>query len=462
MTRNYTTFTKLLVCAMIMGIMAFFALPAIAAGSGFSQGTDSNSPAGLALTKIIKMPINTPTPESNFFFHYRPTSFNYDNSVKTQLAMPTLNNEILYFNYDEKPVGGTFNINGSKYVVKESSNVLANKIGSFWNMGAGIYIYDVYEFRGTFTLLGAVNEGKECSKADYSIEIWVEKDSNGILFPKYVYAKIIHNINISPDEYYEGYKDGEKVDPTPGGSKPDPNNPTIEGNFSQMIFTNKYWRSDGPGILEPNPDPDDSALNILKVIDGPGADKSTLFPFNVTVTQPDVVKAPQTYDAKIMQKVTNPVTGATTLADVTYGINNALVNKGFISFPSGVKVSGIMLTNNQQLVFVNLHIGSTVEVEETTTSDYMPSYIRTFDSIGKVTGQVNSTFGFGAAYAADPGPCYTMAGKGVNNATFTNTRLGASPTGINVDNLPYAVIMGLALAGLVGYVAVRTYKGANR
>jgi hypothetical protein len=117
------------------------------------------------------------------------------------------------------------------------------------------------------------------------------------------------------------------------------------------------------------------------------------------------------------------------------------------------------LTDGQRLAFVGVHIGSDVGAIEKAYEGYIPAYVRTFPLSGtggstsfEAIGD-NTRYGFPMSH--DPGAHYTLAGVRTNLATFTNTRAGATPTGIGVDGLPYIVLIGLALAGLVGYVVVR-------
>jgi len=45
-----------------------------------------------------------------------------------------------------------------------------------------------------------------------------------------------------------------------------------------------------------------------------------------------------------------------------------------------------------------------------------------------------------------------------NTVTFTNSRTGATPTGISVDNLPNIILLGLGLSLLTAFVAIKTHK----
>jgi hypothetical protein len=248
------------------------------------------------------------------------------------------------------------------------------------------------------------------------------------------------------DEYYDGEPGGAKVDPTPGGQN-SLQETTIEDDYSQVIFTNRYWMSSGGG--EENPA--QAALTVTKGVAGNAAEKTRDFLFTVKVTQPEAITTgDQTYLARIVDAGGNDVT-----AD-----NYATLNgDGYIEFTSGSALAGIKLKHGQKLEFVDLHVGSAVAVEEQAAADYIPKYQRTFAGTGAFSApNKNTNWGFPRAQG-DEGPHYTVTGANANTVTFTNTRVGATPTGIGVDDLPYIVLAGLALACAAGFV---TFKARRR
>jgi hypothetical protein len=434
--------------ALAMILCLGMALPAFAAS--YSEGTDSTNPAQAAITKVFKMPKGTPTPESKFVFVFEKVGMNDPLDTTKNNGMPDINgNNTIDVNFDsgEEPAGGTF-INGdTKSVVKESANFLDGMIGSsYWGNGEGIYIYKVYEAQrpaSYITLTGAEQEGEYFSEAVYTVEIWVEADENDILFPKYVAVKITENV----DEYYEDGTEGdEKVDPTPGGPKEKPGDPTIDDDFSQVIFTNKYWASDGGGTT----DPTKTALEIEKKIRGNGADTTLYFDFNVTVTQPSVIKDQQIYKAYVFNTNNQNVTNIKNYADLDL-VNDQDYNGYFIEFKSGEE-KVISLTNNQRLVFVDLHVASNVEVWEDAADGYTARYVNSFgDNAGteyKATA-ANMNWGY-PLNSADAGSHIINAGNN-NLSSFTNNRTGAAPMGISMENLPFVILIGFGVLALAGF-----------
>ena len=453
MTKKRNTIAKLVLCVTLATIMVLSAaLPAMASpAANYSSGSSSASPARAAITKILKMPLNTPVPtNATFVFKFEKTGMGepLDSTDTAKAGMPAINNVTITMGGDNDPGISIFNNNGVKQAVKESANFLDGMIGTVWGNGVGIYKYTVYEnlvIPNPSSIPGVDDEFAWAvySGAIYDVEIWVDEDSGKTLFPKF--AVMITKPGYI-DEYY-GTGGGLKVDPTPGGKNEYPDEITIEDDFSQAIFTNRYWKTDGGGPL----DPDKSALTITKVVKGLGEDLGDdEFLFNVKVTQSTVIPQIQEYLAKIIDKNN---------ADVTATRNPGLAQQGFIPFTSGTEKSGIMMIGGDKLVFVNLHIGSDVEVTEAATDTYIPSYTRTFPANAEFHGLAKSALGFPSS--GDPGAHYTLAGANTNIVTFTNNRAGATPTGIGVDNLPYFAFLGVVLVSLAGYMVYKYRRNSK-
>ena len=450
--------------ALAMVLCFTMVLPALAVD--YSKGENSEEPAMAAITKVFRMPINTPTPVAKFVFKFDKVGMNTPPDITNLDKMPAIPNVTI--EYGGQSGAGIINIvGGDKLDIKQSGNFLVDStgallIGDVWGNGEGVYKYQVYENlenpdKSSITSNPDVtNNDEEFSKAVYDIEVWVEKDEDGVLFPKYVVVIIVEG---KEDEYYKNIGENElpengKVDPTPGGpggedeDKPDIEK-TIEEDFSQVIFTNKYWQSDGPG----DEDPDSNALEIVKKITGNGADQymESEFEFKVNVIQPSIIKEEQTYKAWVMD------TNGDNVTDVN---NSSLMTDEFIVFTSNIART-ITLLPNEKLVFIDLHIGSIVEVEEKGDSSFVPTYQRTFPdtTVGKqaYTGTLGESWGFprNTGSNLDKGPHYTIAGANKNTVTFTNTVKNALPTGISVNDLPYIILISVVVLALAGYLAFK-------
>ena len=456
MSRKRNTFLGLMTSVAIVVLMCLsMVLPAFATPV-YAEGSGADDPAKAAITKVLNVPINTPTPASEFIFTF--TAIGMENDTITA-GMPAIGPMTISFAAGENPINGTFidEIEGEKNVVKESSDIVAGLANVNWAAahGEGVYRYMLKETQSGIPIGDPELEGASYSKAQYEIEFWVEWDDDAEeYFVKYVCAKIVENY---VDIYHEGKPGGYKIDPTPGEYKEEPYD-SIENGFSQLIFTNKYWVSPGGGPGNPSL----GALEINKTITGNGADLSKYFEFSVKVTRPSLIPddgpdaVSKLYNAYIMgagNSIIEPI-AANALTGASVGQND------MITFTSGVEFK-ISLTNGQRLVFVDLPIGSKVEVMESAAEGYKASYERTFAGSGVQTAPgTNSEWGF--PRSGDNGPHYTIAGANENFVKFTNTRSGATPTGIDVDNLPYIVLLiGAATAGLVSLVVVRSRRKAR-
>ena len=458
MTRKSNSTIRLITAiAMVMALSLSLVIPAIA--YPWSVGT-KDVPAPSAITKKFDMPIGTVVPSSSTFtFTYTKEGIGTKTDETTKGTMPDIPATTITITAAELAAAGPANktliiedkTTNIKSIFKESDDILKNVPANKWP-GAGVYTYTVRETEGGVTMpnTGATKEGAFYSPARYKIEFWVEEvedsqgQGTGVYFVKYVNAVIIEEFT---DEYYDEGKPADgKVDPTPGSSTV--TSYTTKEGFSGIIFTNRYWRSDGGGT-----ETGDTALEIAKSLSGNDTDPERFnryFEFKVTVIQPSVVDTDQTYTAYIFNSSNAKVT-ATENYD-NYGAG------GLISFPTDTERT-FKLKDGERLVFIDLHVGATVKVSETAHPLYRPKYERTFAPAGTTAFtalEANTTWGFPRTDAPeDIGPHYLPEGKNVNKVNYINIRTNATPTGLDVDELPYLILIGLAVVGLVGYAAVK-------
>ena len=447
------------------------ALPVFAEKENYSEGESSTKPAKAALTKVFNMPAGTTTPKAEFIFKFVKVGMNdpLDSATETKNKMPDIPDVKISYTAGEEPAGGTFVNGDTKSVVKESDNFLKDITSDMWENDAGIYKYKVYEDstdgNSSITLSeDAINQGTAYSKAEYDVEIWVDEEEDedgngtGIFYPKYVCVKIIPG---SKDEYYteEGTPGDGKVDPTPGEDKKIPGTPSsIENDFSHVIFTNKYWESNGGGEEKPKI----TALEIIKKITGNGSEPDKYFDFTVKVTQPSVIPLDpdatpdvpaQKYKAYVLDKEGKIVTSGKNYSGT---LSQDAQNEYYIEFISGAPLV-ISLTNEQRLAFVDLHIGSDVEVTEAAALNYIPKYQRTFAG-ERAYKAPDDTMAWGfPRIDEDDGPHIIAAGNN-NIVTFTNARTGATPTGISVNDLPYIMLIAIGILSFAGFIIYKSRK----
>jgi len=441
-----------LVLAMILCLSV--AIPALAADPDprYASGTDADNPAQAAITKIFKIPVNTTTPEADFTFKITPIGINGGTDTTD---MPQLGNggEItITFAPGEAE---TFeDDDGTRYLVKQSADLLANILpdglgGSDWDAGGpGIYRYEIEEIAGGIAIDNPNKEFDWYSSAKYELEIWVEEDEYGVLFAKYIIGYYIQG---SEDEYYtiEGGTTGAngKLDPTPGDEDEQykPGTPAQIGEkYSDIIFTNKYWKTDG----DINDKDKKTALEIEKIVvanDPDAANKP--YTFTVKVTAPAVVSNPGPYDAYIVPIDSNYATLGSP-----------------ISFASGFSET-IELKHNEKLVFFDLEVGAIVEVSEKVESNTRVKYERTFSTLGEFSmlpgDTTTSNWGFPDDSHGDGGTHYTEEGASWNTVKFTNTVTGVAPTGISVDDLPYVILIAVGVLAIAGFIVFKIRKNTK-
>ena len=452
---------KLLTSAMAAALMVFsLASPALAVP--YSEGTSAQDPAKAAITKVFKLPVNTTIPESTFTFTFTKDGVNDDTDAATKAKMPDLGTNGSISVTFETGQTANFTDKGTQYFVKQTEDFLANikKDGSDWGAGSGIYKYTVTENQSGITLTANTEDTEYpvYSKAAYEIQIWVEEDDDGVLFARYVVG---HYIPGSPDEYYPEKPGEGKLDPTPGELKTGTPG-AIDKELSQIIFTNRYWKTDG----KTGTDPEKNALDIKKQVTGLNPDYDTYFEFNVTVITPEVAdREGALYKAYVVDREGNFVN-----LNATGNPNNAAGTSTnpaatYIELDSDDEIT-VHLKHGERLIFFDLEVGSEVRVTEKIKTNVKVTYHREFSAKTPIDGfpmPVGTTgvWGF-PRESGDKGPHYTKEVAGANVTTFVNNMSGNPPTGIAADDLPFVILLGILSAGLVGFVAVKARKARKQ
>lgn len=172
-------------------------------------------------------------------------------------------------------------------------------------------------------------------------------------------------------------------------------------------FTNKYTEK-----TDDHNDSADADLTITKRVAGNQGDKTKDFSFTVTFTAPEVL--PEGF------------TAADYLAGITCdkGTNKA----GTVTFT---------LKDGETAKFTNVLVGTKYSVTETAVNGYQQSYAGVSNG-ANVTTQSD-----------------VLIGEKANSGTMTNTHNDVTPTGIVINNMPYIVMAGAAVAGVVAYGAAK-------
>jgi hypothetical protein len=408
-----------LILALILGSFS-------AASADVSTGTDKDHPAAAAITKVLQMPEGTPTPAYTFTFNIVEGKKDGNEAVTS----PEIDDKTLEFAGSDD---GATN-DKIKTVKKQTANILAGV--SYNSTGTGIYNYTITE-NATVTGYSSDNGIHEIfvSKAVYAVKVYVAKDTDGTLFVKYVEARLTKTDN-------NGDGGGVKVDPTPGVE-------ADGSDFSDLAFTNKYVRNN---IVDPPPtdNTQKGALYIDESVTGDLADSAYPFSVNVTVTLPAITISTPEIKAYLVDSagsVSNPQDSGGTAYNAS----------GYYTLTSGDGMA-IVIKPGQRLVFGTLPVGTAYAATQTGVANYTANVSIEYN--GADVGTTNaSEAGQGISTEASAlSSVKKLVAVNASGASFTNANSSVAPTGIIINNLPYILLVVLALAALAAYVVTRSRR----
>jgi len=386
---------------------------------------DEDNPVQATITKNLRMPIGTTTPSVTFHFLATPISVDGRTDETDRNTMPDLNPAALTVSFTAADVDPTDPPTNIMSIRKETGDLFYGVTFPH----AGIFVYEIRELRPTNLGIDASQtEWLYYSEAVYTLTVYVKNHSDGGTFVHAVGTRII------TDDL--GEPGNGKLDPTPGGNGED-------YFFSQMAFRNDYVKIDNPE----DPDPvEDTTLFVSKTVAGDFGDRTQYFDFTMTLTVPEIVRdAPPHYRAYIVENgaVIDPSnnTAAGLIGTDAEGLRYIRVST------SGE--TDFTLRHGQKLVFVDTPVGTRYTVNEDVAANYTPNVTVTTDGVGvNIPGTINSPLSTGNQFA----------GEGLNSATFTNTRDSVTPTGLNLNNLPFVGLIALGIGGLVAFLVVKSRK----
>jgi len=390
-----------------------------------------------AITKVVQMPQGTAVPTALFTFDVDAVTVDDVAAAQANPAMPTIDPVDLTLTSAVTPVGPT---SGSTSYYVQSDNILAGV--DFPH--AGVYVYTVTEEENTNGGTGGIDtdtahQTLSYSQASYTMTVYVDNTKAG---GTYVYA-----VGVEADTKDDGTVATGKVDPTPGG-----NGSTY--TYSQMAFTNTYVHTNGaadPG----DPDPyTDSTLSVSKNVDGLFASQDQYFDFTLTLAVPtEVTPVPAYYKAYVVGStgdVIDPANNVGAADAALIGTDQTTNGYSYIEVSTS-DPTDIMLKHGQTLVFVNTPVGTGYTVTENDPTGYVPSFLVTTNGdtpLESTQGTLSTELSTGDQ----------LVGEATNATVFTNTRDLITPTGLSMSVMPFVGLIGLAGAGLVAFVVVKSRK----
>jgi len=418
-----TTFLFALVLIMCLSCVTTAFAQQLPNAEGAIVAQDEDNPVQATITKNLRMPFGTTTPVSTFNFLATPRSVDEKVSEADLATMPALNPAALTVSFAATDTDPSNPTAGLLNVPKETGNLFHNV--NFPH--AGIFVYDISEIHDTNPNIDqSANDLLYYSDAQYTLTVYVANKSDGS--GTFVYAVGAHIITNDAGNAATG-----KVDPTPGG----------DGEhflFSRMAFANDFVRTQGPEIPG-TPDPvAKSTLTVSKAVSGDFADRTQFFNFSMTLTVPELIHAadvPPYYRAYVVEN--------NTVIDPVNNAASALI--GTDAGGSYIKISTtgsteFTLRDGQRLAFVDTPVGTRYTATETAATNYQTA-------VTVITGS-----GMGVTLdALTTGE--REIGEGTNSASFVNTRDSVTPTGLNLNNLPFIGLILLAAITLITFVVVK-------
>jgi hypothetical protein len=404
--------------------LALIVAIALCLGSFTVATADESSPANATISKVLQMPTGTEVPALTFTFEI--ASKTADGAVATAANMPIIGTAVSGEAKGTVTIGftsaepGTKDTDATDDVDAYTKSLSSALFTSVTWPGAGIYTYEVTE-RSSVTQTLASGETVAFSGAKYEIVVGVKANSTGT--GHYVNELAVNN----------------KLDDA-GGAASGKTSPPTGGTTTTMVFTNTYTKikSADPGGTD-NPTTD-ASLSISKAVSGDYASYTTYFPFQVSITKNSLVSGTPIYKAYVVDTTNAAVT------DLTPNGGSG----GYFSITAGAAATTINLKAGQRIAFVKLPVGTGYTVTETGTAGYTPSITGTAASIP--AGQ-SPGVGTGLSTGAQ------LVTAGSDAVAFTNTHSGPGPlTGLDIENLPYYLLIILALAALAAFIAIRARR----
>jgi len=443
---------RVLIGAALASVLCFAGLT-----SAYAAPTDeATETSQAAITKLLKVPVGTTVPQAEFEFVVKAkavdnTPYAFDSS---EANMPAIGEA---GTIDLSAGTGNFTLvyGGSPAGEKleDANNILSTYYYQTKNIFAGVlwphpglYEYEIAENPGNFT--GTLNDYSEImtySKEVYSVKVYVQRNvkTRALEITHIGVLMIVDNEGKPIDPKYQG-----KVDPTPDGG----NDPSLL--YSQLAFTNTYSKTQ----QGTNPaDPKAWVLEISKAVTGTFAEPLQYFGYTMKVVQPSIIVGNPTYKAFVIEEsaipgVYNVVTSRKNYSGII-GVDKSIM------FTSGDNLN-INLQANQKLVFLQLPVGTAYEITETGTAGYTPKaeVFYNGNSAGTITAGEGEEL---ALHGKTFDPTKLVVAENKSGAAFTNDRGTVTPTGLDLKEIPFYLLILLSVGAIVAFAFLKTYRKRN-
>jgi len=400
--------TKLAIVLAVALIMCFGSVATVFASDYTPVTGTPQNPAQAGITKILQTPYGTTIP-SNMTFNFVVTSVSLngipvgDPEWPAGITMPQLGTAgAVAIPVTDANMTTT---SGVTTRIMESGNLL----GAINWPSTGIFEFTIVETANFLPYVQNQNidilESYVFSQAQFTLRVHVG-EYDGVRYVRYTYALRTHNDDGTPGS--------GKLDPTPGTSN-------TQGDHSQVIFNNRYWRT-----TDQDTDTDEGPLVVSKTVTGTGGSLTNPFSFSITLgLNATLFPTPNPFVAYIYDADDDRVSGP----------------HNFTRDAAGNVTGTFTLRHGERLVFQNTPVGTQFNVTETAVFGYTTSILVNGVSIN---------------------PGLTTADRFVleagSTAAFTNNNVIPPPTGIALSDLPFYGMIALAIGGLVMFIIVKAKK----
>jgi hypothetical protein len=414
-----------LVCSMILVLGS---ITMVLAETESGESTPTYKDATAHITKQLQMPELTDTPASTFYFTV--TKVSLDGSTTNTEDMPDLT--IATISFDAAAASDTDVVENGIKTVTGRSNL---QFGEFKH--AGVYVYTVVENSNDSTPSNSeTGETYTNSSAEYNVTVYVaNKDTTAGSTDTKVYISDI-GVSKTKDDGGSAVTNGKiginksgQIDSTSdsNGSGNDEDNSGESGSTNGgigdgFLFVNQYTKAIN------------SPLKVELQTTGNVADRTKEFPVKITVTKTALEDEDTTYSVVVKKN------------DGTEKKNTTLT--------SGTEAT-INLSNGEYFEVQGLLIGSKFSVTDANTdTNYEVSVALTNNNNNTDN---NITLPLESAVSTSEAETATVSGKLTQQTTltFTNSYGQELGTGIIINNLPFLLLIVVALVGIVYFAASR-------
>lgn len=390
-------FTSVLGAAIVFGLCMGSGVPVMAAGE-VMEGTEA-APADAYLTKELQLAEGITVPGATFSFAFERVK--EDGGVPTA-EMPAITDKNITYTAADT---ATPDASGLMKIKKISGKILDGVTFTH----AGEYEYKVTETQAvTGYTVDTDNETMQYSKAEYKMSVIVNNKADG----SGVYVKYVVVDRVANDA---GSAEAAKV--TPGD----------DVTANTFTFTNIFTRA---GSLLDGKSP----LEITKTVTGDAGDKTKEFEFNLTLTKSATESAAVTEYPAVITRADGTTENVTVPVGAAYTFKLRHGDK--LSFDKTGTYPG------------TLPAGTRYTVAETAVGGYTTS------SEVKENGGTATTIN-------DVTAANKLVGDHENYARYTNEKGVTPPTGILINNLPFILLIGVAIGAFVLFIAAKRRRSTR-